>query len=60
MGKYDFGPELKRKPSDTLDSNGPYAHKLCGLTVDAILKTCAVRRTCDNITVVIIGFDNFY
>ena len=33
---------------------------MCGLTVDALLKTCAVRRTCDNITVVIIGFDNFY
>jgi hypothetical protein len=60
LGKFDFGPELKKGPNDTIDCNSPLTHKLCGLTVDAILKTCAVRRTCDNITVVIIGFDNFY
>lgn len=61
LGQLNFEPELKEKAQDQLiDSNSPLAHKLCGLTVDAILKTCAVRRTCDNITVVIIGFDNFY
>lgn len=35
-------------------------HKLAGLSVDAILKTCAMRRGCDNITSVVIAFDNFY
>lgn len=35
-------------------------HKLAGLAVDSILKACAMRRSCDNITSVVIGFDNFY
>ena len=35
-------------------------HKLVGLAVDSILKACAMRRSCDNITSVVIGFDNFY
>ena len=35
-------------------------HKLAGLAVDSILKTCAMRRSCDNITSVVIAFDNFY
>ena len=35
-------------------------HKLAGLSVDAILKSCAMRRSCDNITTVVIAFDNFY
>ena len=28
--------------------------------MDSILKTCAMRRSCDNITSVVIAFDNFY
>ena len=28
--------------------------------MDSILKACAMRRSCDNITAVVIGFDNFY
>lgn len=35
-------------------------HKIAGLAVDAILKVSAVRRSCDNITAVVIAFDNFY
>ena len=35
-------------------------HKLAGLAVDSILKACAMRRSCDNITTVVIAFDNFY
>ena len=35
-------------------------HKLAGLAVDSILKSSAVRRSCDNITTVVIVFDNFY
>ena len=35
-------------------------HKFAGLAVDSILKTCAMRRSCDNITSVVIAFDNFY
>ena len=33
---------------------------MAGLAVDSVLKTCAMRRSCDNITSVVIGFDNFY
>jgi hypothetical protein len=33
---------------------------MSGLAVDAVLKTTAVRRSADNITVVFIAFDNFY
>ena len=35
-------------------------HQYAGLSVDAILKCSAMRRSCDNITTVIITFDNFY
>ena len=35
-------------------------HKLAGLAVDSILKSSATRRSCDNITAVVITFDNFY
>ncbi|CDW84725.1 protein phosphatase 2c containing protein [Stylonychia lemnae] len=34
-------------------------HKQCGLAVDSILKTSALRKACDNLTAVIIAFDNF-
>lgn len=34
-------------------------HKQCGLAVDAIIKACAQRKACDNLTAVIIGFDGF-
>jgi len=33
---------------------------MCGLAVDALLKVSSARRTCDNITTVVIGFDNFF
>ena len=33
---------------------------MAGLTVDSILKASAIRRSCDNITTVVIVFDNFY
>ena len=33
---------------------------MCGLAVDALLKVSSYRRTCDNITTVVIGFDNFF
>jgi hypothetical protein len=32
---------------------------MCGKAVDAVLKTSALRKTCDNITAVLIAFDNF-
>lgn len=34
-------------------------HQHCGLAVDAILRTSALRKSCDNITAVFIAFDNF-
>jgi len=34
-------------------------HKQSGKAVDAILKTSALRKSCDNITAVLIAFDNF-
>jgi hypothetical protein len=34
-------------------------HKQCGKAVDAVLKTSALRKSCDNITAVLIAFDNF-
>jgi hypothetical protein len=37
-----------------------YNHGLCGAAVDAVLKTTAIRRSADNITVVFIAFDNFF
>jgi len=33
---------------------------LCSKAVDAILKLTAVRRSADNLTVVVIAFDNFF
>ena len=45
------------KQGKTLDER---RHKLAGLAVDSILKASAVRRSCDNITTVVIVFDNFY
>jgi protein phosphatase 2C family protein 2/3 len=37
-----------------------YNHSLCGLAVDSVMKTTAVRRSADNITVVFVAFDNFF
>jgi hypothetical protein len=34
-------------------------HVGCGVAVDMVLKSALVRRTLDNVTCVIIGFDNF-
>lgn len=34
-------------------------HKLCGLGVEYILKNSLLRRSLDNVTVVIVGFSNF-
>jgi len=33
---------------------------LCANAVDAVLKTTALRRSADNITVVLVAFDNFF
>lgn len=32
---------------------------MCGKGVDAVIKASALRKSCDNITVVLIAFDNF-
>ena len=34
-------------------------HFHCGYAVDAVLKTSAYRKSCDNLTGVLIAFDNF-
>lgn len=34
-------------------------HKQCGAAVDSIIKACALRKGCDNLTAVIVAFDNF-
>lgn len=34
-------------------------HEACGDSVDIVLKTSALRKTCDNITCVLIAFNNF-
>lgn len=41
---------------DGLASN---VHKQCGLSVESVLKNSLVRRTFDNVTVVMIAFSNF-
>ena len=33
---------------------------MCGLAVDALLKVTSLRRSADNITTVVVGFDNFF
>lgn len=43
-----------------LGKNSEYQHGLCGSAVDAVLKTTALRRSADNITVVFVAFDNFF
>jgi serine/threonine protein phosphatase PrpC len=56
----NFGPNYeqnKDKASPQYEDSS--SHKLCRLAVDALLKVSAIRRTVDNITVVVIGFDNF-
>lgn len=37
-----------------------YNHQLCGAAVDAVLKSTAIRRSADNITVVMVAFDSFF
>ena len=34
-------------------------HKMCGMGVEYILKNSLLRRSLDNVTVVVIGFSNF-
>lgn len=34
-------------------------HQACGIAVDSILRTSALRKACDNLTVVMIAFDHF-
>jgi len=34
-------------------------HKMCGMGVEYILKNSLLRRSLDNVTVVIVGFSNF-
>jgi hypothetical protein len=41
---------------DGVSSN---VHKQCGLGVEYVLKNSLVRRTLDNVTVVMIAFSNF-
>jgi len=50
----NWGKDYKTKPTSTNQ------HQICGLAVDSLLKCCAMRRTCDNITVVVVAFDNFF
>lgn len=44
-------PTVKGKVKDV--------HKMCGMGVEYILKNTLLRRSLDNVTVVIIGFNNF-
>jgi hypothetical protein len=44
-------PSVKGKVKDI--------HKMCGMGVDYVLKNSLLRRSLDNVTVVIIGFNNF-
>ena len=41
----------------TQQNNDP--HIQCGKAVDSVLKASALRKSCDNITAVLIAFDNF-
>ena len=34
-------------------------HQQCGIAVDMVMKTSLVRRSLDNVTVVVIAFSNF-
>lgn len=34
-------------------------HKSCGLAVDGLIKASALRKSCDNLTAVVIAFDGF-
>ena len=43
----------------TVKGNVKDVHKLCGMGVDYVLKNSLLRRSLDNVTVVIIGFNNF-
>lgn len=50
------GIKLKNEPVD----GQPYNHGICAKAVDTVLKTTAIRRSADNITVVMVAFDNFF
>ena len=41
------------------DNVSPNIHKMCGLSVEYVLKNSLLRRTLDNVTVVMIAFSNF-
>ena len=43
----------------TKESKTKNIHKQCGVGVDMVMKTSLVRRSLDNVTVVIIAFSNF-
>lgn len=47
----------KNHPS--VKNNAKDVHKMCGMGVEYILKNSLLRRSLDNVTVVIIGFNNF-
>jgi hypothetical protein len=46
-----FHPAVKNQAKDI--------HKICGMGVEYVMKNSLLRRSLDNVTVVVIGFSNF-
>ena len=50
---------LDNKNHPTVRGKAQDVHKLCGIGVEYIIKNSLLRRSLDNVTVVIIAFSNF-
>jgi hypothetical protein len=55
---WDASRELYNNHNSSGDFE-PTVHGCCGAGVDLTLKACAAKRTLDNITAVIVGFEHF-
>ena len=50
---------LENQKKSNTEPSASDVHSQCGKGVDCILRTSALRKACDNLTVVIIAFDHF-
>lgn len=54
----DQGKEVSI-PGATTDEKGINVHQHCGIGVEGILKNSLYRQSLDNVTVVVVAFQNF-
>ncbi|KRX04470.1 Protein phosphatase 2C (PP2C)-like domain [Pseudocohnilembus persalinus] len=53
-----LSPYLKRKQMNNQENNNKFLNQFVGLSINHLLKTCLLRKSFDNVTVLLIAFPN--